>query len=73
MATNNFDFGSEEELDIICNRISMLSIDFDQVTKVSEEEDNRLAKELANHKPMCYYMMNNDSIEKDKVAFKRPD
>lgn len=32
MVTSDFDFGSEPDLDIICNMISILPIEYDTVT-----------------------------------------
>lgn len=53
--------------------IYVLPIDFDKITKVTEREDIILAEELANHKPLCYYVMNNNSINKDKAILERLD
>lgn len=44
MASNDFDSGSERELDIICNMISMMLLEYDKVTEVTGEEDGFLKK-----------------------------
>lgn len=56
--TGNFDYGSEGELDIICNMIFVIPIEFDQITKVTEDEDDGFSLEIESHKPLCYYVMN---------------
>lgn len=38
MASNDFESGLEHELDIICNMIYMLLLEYDTVTKVTEDE-----------------------------------
>lgn len=53
--------------------VSFLPIEFDKITKVTKEEDIDLAKELANHKSLCYYVMNNSCVDEDKAIFKRLD
>lgn len=73
MEIGDFNSGSEDELDIICNMIYVLPIEFIQVTKVIEEDDSGLAEELANQKPLCYYMVNNGLIDEDKATFEWPD
>lgn len=46
---DDFDSGSEPELDIICNMISILPIEYDTTTTENKEEGNGLAEELAKH------------------------
>lgn len=70
METNNFDSGSEPKLDIICNMISMLPLEYDTITTVFEEEG--LDEELSSYKPMCYYVMNESSFNKGRAIFERP-
>lgn len=72
MLTDNFNHGSESGLDIICNMISILPIEYDQTTEVMEEEDDDFAAEMENHKPFCYYVVNNGCVEEEKLVFKRP-
>lgn len=72
IGSNNFDSGSEDDLDIISNMISVLPLEYDVVTKVTEEEDGS-AEEMDTHKPLCYYVMHDDSVNKDKTIFKRPN
>lgn len=72
MLTDNFNPRSESGLDIICNMISILPIEYDQITEVTEEEVDDFAAELENHKPFCYYVVNNGCEEEEKLVFKRP-
>lgn len=72
MANNDFDSRSEGELDIICNMIFVLPMEYDTITKVTKEEDG-LAEKMETHKPLCYYLMHNVSFNKDKVVFERPN
>lgn len=67
MITDNFDSRSEDELDIICNVVSILLVEFDHITKVTEEEGDSFAKKMENHKTLCYYVMNNCCVEEEKV------
>lgn len=47
MVAKSFDSSSKEELYIICNIISMLHVEYDQVTKVTEDESG-LVEEFLN-------------------------
>lgn len=40
---------------------------------MSEEYDDCFNEEMANHKPLCYHVINNGYIEEDKDVFERPD
>lgn len=50
-----------------------MSIEFDRVTGVTEEEDDYLAKEIIDHKHMCYYVMRYSGMEEEGLVFKKPD
>lgn len=50
--------------------ILLLPLEYDTATKVIEEEG--LDEELATHKPLCYYVMNKGSMNKDCAIFERP-
>src|ERR1044072_1062373 len=72
MLTDNFDSGSEEDLNIICNVVSIMPAEFDRVSEVTEDEYDSVTKESKDHKPICYYVMNEgEVIETDDVC-KRP-
>lgn len=44
--SNDFDSNSEDDLDIICNMIFMLPLEYDIISKVTEDEDGSLKKWL---------------------------
>lgn len=69
MLTDDFDSGLEGELDIICNMIFVLPIEFDQINEVIKEEDDYFAAKMENHMPLCYYVMNNGCIEEEISIF----
>lgn len=73
MLTDNFDSRSECELDMICNMVSVIHIEFNQITEVTEADDDYVSEELANHKPLYYYVMNNGCVEEENSIFGRPD
>lgn len=52
--------------------IFVLPLEYDQVTKITEDESG-LAEELENSKPLMFYVMNNGAISKDKAIFERPN
>lgn len=49
----------------------MLPLEYDIVTEVIEEEG--LYEELATHKPLCYYVMNDGLVNEDHAIFERPN
>ena len=59
--TSNFS-DSEPSLDIVCNVVSILPVEYDVISEVSEVETD-FTEEMANHKPLCYYVMNNGCVE----------
>lgn len=73
MLTDYFESGSEDEIDIICNIVSILPIKFNQITKGTKEYDDCFSEEIGNHKPICYYVMNNGCVEEEKFVFDRHD
>src|ERR1044072_2736704 len=72
MLTDNFDSGSEEDLNIICNVVSIMPAEFDGVSEVTEDEYDSVTKESKDHKPICYYVMNEGDVIETVAGFKRP-
>lgn len=72
MLTGNFDTGSEPSLDINCNVVSILPVEYDQVMKIEEYEETT-EEEMTKHRPVCYYIMSNGCIKEYNVVFERPD
>ena len=68
--TSNFS-DSEPSLDIICNVVSILPVEYDITSKINEVKDDFI-EEMANHKPLCYYVMNNGCVENQHAVFVTP-
>lgn len=69
--TSNFT-GSDPSLDIICNVVSILPVEYDIPSEVSEVESD-FTEEMAIHRPLCYYVMNNGCVEDQHAVFEKPD
>lgn len=72
MLTNNFDSGSEASLDILVGVVSVMPREFNQITEV-DDTGNNTEREMATHKRIFYYVMNNDCMEEQNAFFERPD
>lgn len=72
MLTNDFDSRLESSLNINCNMVSVLSIKYDQVTKVEETKEIDKA-EMAKHRSVYYYVMNNGCVQEQNTFFERTD
>lgn len=72
MVINNFSM-SEGNLDILCNVVSVLLVEYDVVTKVTDTEEEYSTENMARHKPVCYYVMNYGCVEEKNSIFERPD
>ncbi|MCI70299.1 hypothetical protein A2U01_0091562, partial [Trifolium medium] len=59
--------------DVIVNVISILPAEYDVWSEVIDGEDEFNSDELALHKPMCYYIMNNGCLEEQMATFERPN
>lgn len=68
LLTDNFDTYSEPFVDFTCNVVSVLPREYEQIIEVEELEEN-INAEMANHRPVCYYVMNNGCVS----FFERPD
>lgn len=62
MIANNFS-KSEGDFDVLCNVVLMLPVEYDVVTEVTDVKEECVAEEMAEHKPICCYMMTNDRVE----------
>jgi hypothetical protein len=63
---------SDPSLDIVCNVVSVLPVEYDVPSEVNEVEID-FTEEMAIHKPLCYYVMNNGCIEDQHAVFEKPD
>src|ERR1044072_780030 len=72
MLTDNFDSGSEEDLNIICNVVSIMPAEFDRLSEITEDEYDGATQESKDHKPICYYVMNEGEVIETDAVFKMP-
>jgi hypothetical protein len=63
---------SEPDFDVICV-VSKLPSEFDVQSEVTELEEDFDQLNLADPKPMCYYVMINGCIEEQQASFEKPD
>ena len=63
---------SEPSLDIVCNVVSILPVEYDVTSEVNEVETD-FTDEMANHKSLCYFVMNNGCVENQYAIFEKPD
>ncbi|CAJ2642248.1 unnamed protein product [Trifolium pratense] len=61
------------DFDVMVNVVSILPLEYDVPTEVNELEEDFEALDLADHKPMCYYVMQNGCVEEQKAVFEKPD
>lgn len=54
---------SEDDFEIMCNIVLVLLVEYDMVIEVIDVEEEYSAKTLFEHKPVCYYVMNNGCVE----------
>jgi hypothetical protein len=67
--TSNFS-ESDPSLDIVCNVVSVLQVEYYVPSEVNEVESD-FTEEMAIHKPLCYYVMNNGCVEDQHAVFER--
>lgn len=72
MVTENFST-SEGNFEVLCSVVSVLPVEYDVVTEVTYTEEEYSAKDMAGHKPVCYYVMNDGCVEEQNAIFERPD
>src|ERR1051325_2936516 len=72
MMTDDFESEGESFFNANCNVVSVLPCEYNQETEVyaSEETDE---DEMARHRPVCYYVMNNGAVEEQNAFFEKPD
>jgi len=67
--TSNFS-ESEPSFDVICV-VSVFPIEYDIPSELSDVESD-FTEEMAIHRPLCYYVMNNGCVEDQHAFFERP-
>jgi len=68
--TSNFS-ESDSSFDLVCV-VPVLPVEYDVLSEVNEVEID-FTDEMAIHKPLCYYVMNNGCVEDQHAVFERPD
>lgn len=52
LVTYSFESGSEDDFDVLCNMVSVLPMEYNCVTEVTESEDYE-EEEMGRYKPIC--------------------
>lgn len=68
MVEDNFREESEDDLQINYGIVSVLPVEYDRVSEVSEVEEDFIPNEVINQKPLCYYVMNNGVVEEQQAV-----
>eukprot|EP00256_Glycine_max_P066604 XP_025981199.1 uncharacterized protein LOC100802634 [Glycine max] len=63
---------SEPDFDVICV-VSILPFEYDVQSEVTEIESEFDHFDMADPKPVCYYVMNNGCVEEQLAYFEKPD
>lgn len=72
LVIDDFNSGSEDDFDVICNMVSLISREYDCVIKVSKPVDYE-EEETTRPKHVCYFVMNNGCIKEQNVFLERPN
>lgn len=72
LVIDNFDSGSEDGFDVICNVVLVLLREYDYITEVSEPVDYD-EEEMTRHKHVCCFILNNGCIKEHNMFFERSD
>lgn len=51
------------KFDVFCNVVSMFLVEYDMVNEVTDAEEEFSIEEMADHKLVYYYAMNNGCVE----------
>lgn len=70
MLMDDFNTDLEPSLDITCNVVSVLPREYNYVMEV-EEPKVTTDMEMARHRPVCYYVMNNGCVAEQNAFFER--
>lgn len=77
-ATDDFQSDSEESLNILVNVVSILPYEYGCISGENAEEvvvkesPEFETEEMALHKPVCYFVLNNGSVESQEAFFEKP-
>lgn len=62
MLTNDFESDGVSSVNINCNVVLVLPYEYNQETEIKDNEEANDV-EMAKHKPVCYYVLNNGVVE----------
>lgn len=63
----DFDFiYSKPDFNVLCNVVSILPAQYDVISEVEENEEEFDTENMANHKSVFYYVMNNGWVEEQE-------
>ena len=60
-STDNFESDRVSSLNVNCNIVSVLPQEYNQETEIEDQEEVD-EEEMAKHKPVCYYVLNNGVV-----------
>lgn len=64
---------TEDDIDILCNMVSVLKIEYDVVTEVIDDEEDFPTENMDIHKVVCFYVTNDNYVKKKNTIFEKPD
>lgn len=72
MVSDDFYERWDDDFSIQCNIVSVLPVEYDYVSGVSEDGDETTYDKATNQKPLYYYVTNNDVVKEQQSIFERP-
>ena len=72
MSIDDFESDGVSSFNVNCNVVSVLPQEYNQETEIEDQEEVD-EEEMAKHKPVCYYVLNNGVVEEQNAFFERPD
>jgi hypothetical protein len=62
----------EDDFTVLVNVVSILPVEYDVPSEVTEEDNDFEESDMANHKPVCYYVMRNGCVEEQQAVYEKP-
>lgn len=66
-----YNFDDDFYILLVCSIMFMLPAEFDKIFEVFEN-DKDVPDDVANQKPLCYYVMDNGVVEERTTMFEKP-
>jgi len=64
---------SEPNFDVLSNVVLILLAEYDIVYEVDDIEEDFDPENMANHRPMCYYVTNYGCVKEQQAMFEKPN